>query len=565
MTRCLRAGLLALILSGGSLTSGVAQEVQGGLAGAYLAARAAVLEGHHREAALYFDRALERDPENQTLIGNAMFAHAALGDWVRAVEIAAMVPDDADGRGVVDLVNLVDLMRSDNLAAALAQIEAGHGAGPLIDGLALGWLHLGEGNMSRATEAFEAVAADPVLAGMAWYHLGLARAAVGDFEGAEAIFSGEAVGPLQATERSVRAHAEILVQLDRADAALELLDISTALIPDPALLALREQIAAGETGAYDFVVSPREGLAEVFHTIARGLGTESGASLTLLYARAAHVIDPDHTEAVMYAGEILLQGEQYDLAADTFASVPPTNRQYPEAQMGLADALAAQDRVPEAVDVLRSVADANPSLATIQAALGDMLRRNDQCAEAIDAYTAALDLVDTSQPRYWFVYYTRAICNHELDNWDPAEADFRRALELNPDQPNVLNYLGYSLVEQRRNFDEALGMIQRAVAARPDSGFIVDSLGWVYYRLGRYEEAVEPMERAVELEPNDPVINDHLGDVYWMVGRRREAEFQWHRALSFNPEEDEAARIRRKLDVGLDIVLAEESQAEGTQ
>ena len=132
------------------------------------------------------------------------------------------------------------------------------------------------------------------------------------------------------------------------------------------------------------------------------------------------------------------------------------------------------------------------------------------------------------------------------------------ALELNPDQPNVLNYLGYSLVEQRRNFDEALGMIERAVEGRPDSGYIVDSLGWVLYRLGRFEEAVEPMERAVELAPIDPIITDHLGDVYWAVGRKREAEFQWLRALSFDPEEDEADRIRRKLEVGLDVVLEEE-------
>jgi tetratricopeptide (TPR) repeat protein len=132
---------------------------------------------------------------------------------------------------------------------------------------------------------------------------------------------------------------------------------------------------------------------------------------------------------------------------------------------------------------------------------------------------------------------------------------------LKPDQPQVLNYLGYSYVEMKRNMDDALDMIQRAVAARPDDGYVTDSLGWVFYRMGRYQDAVVEMERAVELMPVDPVINDHLGDVYWAVGRKREAKFQWRRAMSFEPELDDATRIRRKLEVGLDAVLKEEGAA----
>jgi Flp pilus assembly protein TadD len=153
---------------------------------------------------------------------------------------------------------------------------------------------------------------------------------------------------------------------------------------------------------------------------------------------------------------------------------------------------------------------------------------------------------------------------HErLDNWELAEADFRAALALNPEQPQVLNYLGYSMVEKQVNLDEALNMIERAAAARPDSGFIVDSLGWVLFRIGRYSEAVVHMETAVALMPVDPVVNDHLGDVYWSVGRTREAEFQWSRALSFVDPTDadgeaDPDRIRRKLEIGLDAVLVEE-------
>jgi tetratricopeptide (TPR) repeat protein len=414
--------------------------------------------------------------------------------------------------------------------------------------------------MRRATEAFEAVAAEGTLTDIAYVHLAFARAAVGDFEGADAILSGQAFGPLSSSERSVRAHAEILVQLDRRDDALQLLNLFISSVPDPALLSLEAEIVAQEgTPPYGFLTTPQQGLAEVFYTIARALGAEAGSTtLPLLYARAAHGIDPTHTEALLLAGRLLMEAGQYTLAADAFAEVPPGDVQFIEAQLGRADAYLEDGHDTAAVTTLRELATDYGSFATVQAALGDALRRTDQCGAAVEAYTAALDLVDITQDRYWYIYFTRGICHEQLGDYIASEADFRQALVLNPDQPQVLNNLGYSLVEQRRNLDEALGMIERAVALRPDSGYIVDSLGWVFYRLGRFEEAVEPMERAIELLPNDSIVNDHLGDVYWMVGRQREARFQWERALSFEPTEEEATRIRRKLEVGLDRVLEEE-------
>lgn len=552
--------ILSVALSLALAAPAAAQQATQGLAGAYLAARSAVIDGNHRIAAAYFESALSADPGNPLLVGNALFANAALGQWNRASEIAGMLDADAPGQELANLVALVQALRAGDLAAARAAIDAGRGAGPFIDDLALGWIFLGEDDMSRASEAFEAVGSDPVLADIAYTHLALARAAVGDFEGADLILSGEAFGALSASERSIRARVEVLLQLDRRDDALELLEVFTQAVPDPALLALLDQIAGDDTvRPYDFITTPEEGLAEVFFSVARALGSD-GASITLplLYTRAAHAIDPGLSAAVIFAGQLLNRDNQHSLAADAFAQVPPDDPQYVEAQLGRADAYFEEGRENPAVEVLQLLAETHPDLATVQATYGDILRRTDQCGPAVDAYTAALDRVDITQQRYWFLYYTRGICYERLSDYAASEADFRQALVLNPDQPQVLNNLGYSLVEQRRSLDEALDMIERAVAANPDSGYIVDSLGWVFYRLGRFEEAVEPMERAVELLPNDPIINDHLGDVYWMVGREREAQFQWHRALSFEPEEGDADRIRRKLDIGLDAVLEAE-------
>ena len=198
----------------------------------------------------------------------------------------------------------------------------------------------------------------------------------------------------------------------------------------------------------------------------------------------------------------------------------------------------------------------------VHVTLGDFLRSLERYGDAAEAYDRAIPLIGEPQPTHWSLYFSRGICFEREGRWEEAEADFRAALELRPEQPQVLNYLGYSLVEMNQNLDEALDMIERAVEGQPNSGYITDSLGWVLYRLGRFDEAVGHMERAVELLPIDPVVNDHLGDVYWAVGRIREAEFQWSRALSFiKPDESTDAdpeRIRRKLEIGLDGVLAEE-------
>src|SRR5213078_2154909 len=145
----------------------------------------------------------------------------------------------------------------------------------------------------------------------------------------------------------------------------------------------------------------------------------------------------------------------------------------------------------------------------------------------------------------------RGICNERSKQWASAEGDFKRALELSPEQAHVLNYLGYSWIDQGVNLDEGMRMIRRAVEQRPDDGYIVDSLGWAYYRIHNYDEAVKQLERAVELKPEDPTINDHLGDAYWRVGRVLEARFQWSHARDLKPESEDLAKIESKLKSGL--------------
>ncbi|MEM9793047.1 MAG: tetratricopeptide repeat protein, partial [Pseudomonadota bacterium] len=358
-------------------------------------------------------------------------------------------------------------------------------------------------------------------------------------------------------------HIVSLSQAERMDEALALAnDIRQGSRADPEIEAMVASLAQGKPLEFTQITTAAQGAASVFSILASALTREQAERLGLVYARLATHIRPSYDEVTTLIGDVLTGQGQYELAAAAFEEVAPTSAWYTTAEVGRAEALTGAERVDEAIEVLSSLARARPGNMSVITALGDILRREDDFSRAADAYDQAIDLIIDPTPADWRLFYVRGIAHERTDQWPKAEADFRKALELNPDQPHVLNYLGYSMVELQQNLDEALDMIERAVSQRPDDGYITDSLGWVLYRLGRYEEAVAPMERAVELLPVDPILNDHLGDVLWKVGRRTEAVFQWKRALSFDPLEKDAERIRRKLEVGLDVVLADEEAAD---
>ncbi|WP_083626798.1 tetratricopeptide repeat protein [Rhodovulum sp. ES.010] len=533
-------------------------KAQQGLSGAYLAARHASMYGDYRAAAQYYGEALVRDPSNPRLLENALTAYVGLGQVDKAVPVARRLESGANTSQMANLVIVVEQARRGDWAQFLADLEAGRKTAPLVDALLAAWAHFGEGQMSEALAAFDAAAETTGLKAFGLYHKALALAAAGDFEGADRILSGEAEGPLRATRRGIIAHAQVLSQLERNGAAIELIDATFGIELDPGIAGLRARLAAGETLAFDIVRDATDGASEVLYTVAGALNGDAVDSYTLMYARLAEYLAPSNADAILLAATLLEAQERYELAIETYAHVPSDDPAFYAAELGRAEAMRRAGDVEGAISVLRGLTEDFPDVPIVHVTLGDTLRGEERYDAALEAYDAAIALFeDPAQPQ-WIVYYARGIAHERLDMWPEAEADFREALELQPDQPQVLNYLGYSFVEMQTNLDEALGMIERAVEARPGDGYITDSLGWVLYRLGRYGEAVPHMERAAELMPIDPIVNDHLGDVYWAVGRKTEARFQWRRALSFDPEEEEAERIRRKLEVGLDRVLEEE-------
>lgn len=559
MTRFSRCAILTLALG---LFSGAPAWAQG-FSGSYLAARSAMIDNDFDAAAQYYARALVRDPGNTDIMQNAIMALVGRGKIDRAIAVARRLQGNSENEVVANMLVMADLVNKGEYGAAREQLDNGEGIGPLVDGLMLAWMQVGQGDMSSALTTFDEVSQKPGLQAFGLYHKALALALAGDLEGADEILSGKTGAEIPNTRRGIIAHAEILSQLERNTDALARIDEVFGAEPDPSLTAIRQNLLAGENLPLNSISDPKEGVAEVFYSVAGALAAEIDQDrglgrMVLVYARMASHLRPDHVDAILLAAGLLENMEQYELATAAYDQISRDDPSFFAAEFGRAQALGDSGNPDGKIEVLKQLSETFADQAEVHTTLGDSYRQQSQFEEAVASYDRAISLLNDNGEAGWVPYYTRGITLERLDNWDAAEADFRKALELNPDQPNVLNYLGYSFVELQINLDEALDMIERAVAARPNDGFITDSLGWVLYRLGRYEEAVGHMELAAELKPVDPIINDHLGDVYWAVGRRREAEFQWSRAMSFEPEEEDETRIRRKLEVGLDVVLKEE-------
>ncbi|MGH6929358.1 MAG: tetratricopeptide repeat protein, partial [Dongiaceae bacterium] len=334
---------------------------------------------------------------------------------------------------------------------------------------------------------------------------------------------------------------------NHADRAQAVYDKFRGAYPDnpllPVLLERKESTPV--------IASAREGLAEAFFDLASILYQEEARDMAMVYTRLALDLRPDFPAAQVLLGDLMAADRHYDAAVAVYKSVEQKSPFGWQARLALADSLNRIERTQEAVTLLEEMGKERQDSADAPMMLGDILRGAERFSEASKAYEDAMARIGELKPQHWSLLYYRGITYERSNQWDRAEADFQKALEFEPDQPYVLNYLAYSWVDKGKNYDRALTMLNKAVEQKPEDGYIVDSLGWVYYRLGKYDLAVEQLERAIELVPQDPVINDHLGDAYWRVGRHNEARFQWRRALNLEPEKDQIAPIESKLEKGL--------------
>jgi tetratricopeptide (TPR) repeat protein len=520
--------------------------------GDYLAGNFALETGLLSEAATYFERALTKDPDNPDLRRQLFLLILASGNYEPALEQAGALVEEGAGVAEAELLLSLEEVRAGRFGDAHRRLEAIGAEGvaglttPFIDA----WVLFGQ-KRNIIDQALARLDQGEALGPLNGYHKAMMLDLSGRLDEAAPALAAAMPEAGPAPMRMLQAYASMLARQGRRDEAIEIMRQQLADRGDQPMLAdLLASLEEGGTPEPPFADAPG-GIADALLGIAEALYQEQGSRMAVVYARLAMFARPDLAEAALLIGDMMAEQDNHDAAIEAYRSVTRESPLWHAVELRRARALHDMERQDEAFQLLEQLAAAEPKRIDALVQLGDLLRRDERYAESKDAYSRAIARIGQPKREHWTLFYARGIAYERIEQWPEAEKDFLYALELEPEQPFVLNYLGYSWVDMGLHLDRAKGMLYRAVELRPDDGFIVDSLGWVHYRLGEYDAAVEQLERAVELEPGDPVINDHLGDAYWRVGRQREARYQWRRALTLEPEEDTVADIETKLRQGL--------------
>ncbi|HEY3680085.1 MAG TPA: tetratricopeptide repeat protein [Bradyrhizobium sp.] len=533
-------------------------------AGSYLAARHASVERDAASAAAFYRSALRSDPKNNELLDRAFISSVAEGDIDEAVKLADKILTIDKSNRIARLVVGVRDLKLKKYSSAQLNINQSI-RGPLTDlvaALLSGWAAYGAGDTKAA------VANIDKLAGPEWYPLfkDLHTAMILENAGKEKDAGVRLERAYKLDDSMLRVADDYARWLSRNKdeaAAIAIYEAFDKKLPrHPLVLEGLRDTKAGKK-LPPLVDSPQAGAAEALYGIGATLTRRGGEDLALVYLQLALYLQPNHSLALLSLADLYESVKKPAMAIKVYERVPASSPLKRNAQIQLATDLDAADRSDEAIKILKSVTAEDPKDLEAIVALGNVERNHKKFADCTDTYSKAIDVLpDPNEKSNTVYYYYRGICEERSHQWPKAEADMKKALELQPDQPHVLNYLGYSWIDQGINLDEGMKMIKRAVDQRPDDGYIVDSLGWAYFRIGNYEEAVKNLERAIDLKPEDPTINDHLGDAYWRVGRTLEAKFQWAHARDLKPDPEELPKIEAKIQNGLPEIAPPATTAE---
>src|SRR6201747_2150769 len=522
-------------------------------AGSYLAARHASVERDASSAATFYRSALRNDPKNNELLDRAFISSVAEGDIDEAVKLADRILTIDKSNRVARLVVGVRDLKLKKYAAAQVNINQSV-RGPITDLVATllsGWASYGAG------DAKAAVANIDKLTGPEWYPLfkDLHAGMILELAGKEKDAGVRLERAYKLDDSMLRVaddYARWLTRNKDDAAANAIYEAFDKKLPRHPLVqeALRDTKAGKKLPP--LVDSAQAGAAEALYGIGATLIRRGGEDLALVYLQLALYLQPNHPLALLSLADLYESVKKPQMAIKVYERMPANSPLKRNAQIQLATNLDAADRSDEAIKILKEVTTEDPKDIEAIMALGNVERGRKKFSDCAVTYSQALDATPAATDKNtWVTYYYRGICEERSKQWNKAEADMRKALELQPEQPHVLNYLGYSWIDQGINLDVGMKMIKRAVDQRPDDGYIVDSLGWAYFRIGNYEDAVKNLERAIDLKPEDPTINDHLGDAYWRIGRTLEAKFQWAHARDLKPEAEELPKIEAKIANGL--------------
>ncbi|PPR39074.1 MAG: hypothetical protein CFH35_00770 [Alphaproteobacteria bacterium MarineAlpha9_Bin5] len=518
--------------------------------GGYLAGRHARNIYDSRAASVFFGRALQADPNNPELLRRTLTATVGerrMGESLslsnRLISLQILEP--------VALLSLAtELVRTGAFPAARRQLSSLPKTGfyPYLQSLLAAWTFAGEGDGSAALEKLQFLTKSSNFSATHDYHASLIAELLGLTNLASATYKSTVSTVRGPSLRSVLAAGSFYERYGRIDDARRLYEAFPSAGPETTVIdAAMARLETGQM-APQLIANAREGFAEALYEIGASFFKDRAYEPALIYTQMALHARPNLDVARILLADLYAATEHYVEAVETFREVPPESPFLWSARIRLAHALNQVGKLDEASRELRALAAERLERADPLMTLADLLRAEERYQDAVSVYDEAIARIATIEQHHWTVFYARGMSLERSGQWPRAESDLLRALELQPDQPLVLNYLGYSWVDMGVRLPEARSMIERAVAQRPNDGYIVDSLGWVLYQLEDFEAALVHLERAVELRPNDPVITDHYGDALWRIGRHSEARFQWRRALSLDPDANLAESVEEKLE-----------------
>jgi tetratricopeptide (TPR) repeat protein len=526
-------------------------EVSDSPAGNYLAALIAGADHDTTAAATFFREALRFDPRNPQLIERAFVAALSNGNMLDAFTLADRLIARDPSNGLAHLTLGIRALKNRQYGTARAQFSKG-GPGQERDITALlltAWSWAGSGDEHRALETCDRLR-DDNFAVFRDFHAGLIAEVMGDK--AEALRRlRSAYNADKSPLRLVDALGRLLSRTGDTAGALKVYEEFDAQLPNhPLVMAAMSELKAGKV-LEPLVKTADQGGAEVLYTLGSAGNRQGDEIAAMIYLRLSLYLWPHNGISLITLADIYDRLKQNEEAIAVYEGVPNTSPLRTTADIQIAQLLDNLGKKTESEQYLEQIVSAHPNDEEALMALGNAERGAKHYSAAAATYTRALAASHKPEKVEWPLYYFRGISYERDKNWDKAVADFKEALSLHPDQPLVLNYLGYSWVDRGQNLDEAFKMLHKAVEERPTDGYIVDSLGWAYYKLGKYDEAVKELERAIDLKPGDPTVNEHLGDAYWRVGRKLEAHFQWNHARDLGPEPEDLPKILDKIAHGL--------------
>lgn len=543
------AGSAIRTMAEGSGEPGAEKDNMRGLSGSYLAMKFARSQGDKQNVISYLEKALKKDPKNDTLAGQLMVIRLLSGEMDQAVKLAHGLRNNPNRELITDMLLAIAQVKKGEFAESSATLTTAFesGFGTLWLPLVSAWLELGQDKIKKPLELKDIAPKAGKVAPLIYYHLGLINQLAGFKEQGLANLEKAAAEQDNIPFRVMEALAYNYRQKGDEKSLDRLLAKFRKAHPELAFAADAKDFL----GIKPVAANVQDGVAEVLFTMASILFTADAGQDTMLYLRMALYLQPNFPAAQMILANMLESDEEYTEANKVYASIREESPFYGRAQLRSALNLDKQNKAVEAIAALDALIEKNDQRYELVIAKGDVLRGHERYAEAVQAYTRALQMLDKNAPVQWAVHFARGACYERVGDWPSAEKDLLKALELSPDQPEVLNYLGYTWLVRGEHIKEAKELLEKAVAARPNDAHIIDSMGWALYNAGDYEQAVTYLERAIELMPSDPTVNEHLGDAYWQADRKAEARFQWERVLVYAPEPSQAEAIRRKLESGL--------------